>query len=202
VHGPDGVQIPYPEFVPVLSAHDIAKIGQVYAGKLAARAPGAERITDKMPSNFYFLGLIYLALPGAKVIHTNRNPVDTCVSCFSKLFAGEQNQTYDLGELGRYYRAYHSLMAHWRAVLPAGAFLDVQYEEVVADTEGQAKRILDYCGLAWDPGVLNFHRTERPVRTASSSQVRQPIYNSSVARWRNYEKHLTPLLEGLGDLVR
>ena len=166
------------------------------------RAPGAERITDKMPSNFYFLGLIHLALPGAKVIHTNRNAVDTCVSCFSKLFAGEQSQTYDLGELGRYYRAYHGLMAHWREVLPPGAFLDVTYEEVVADTEAQARRILDYCGLEWDARVLDFHRNERPVKTASSSQVRQPIYSSSVARWRNYEKFLGPLLQELGDLAR
>jgi hypothetical protein len=154
-----------------------------------------------MPSNFYFVGLIHLALPGAKILHTRRNPVDTCVSCFSKLFAGEQNQTYDLAELGRYYRAYHRLMAHWRAVLPAGAFLDVQYEDVVADTETQAKRLLEYCGLAWTPRVLDFHRTERPVKTASARQVRQPIYRSSVARWRNYERFLGPLLAELGDLA-
>lgn len=202
VRSKDGTTVPFPEFVPVATPAEIARIGEVYLQKLTRRAPGAERITDKMPSNFYFLGLIHLALPGAKVIHTNRNAVDTCVSCFSKLFAGEQSQTYDLGELGRYYRAYHGLMAHWRAALPAGAFLDVQYEDVVADTEGQARRILDYCGLEWDARVLDFHRTERPVKTASSSQVRQPIYNSSVARWRNYEKFLGPLLQELGDLAR
>jgi hypothetical protein len=201
VRGSDGQQAAYPEFVPVLSASELAKIGEAYATKLAERAPGAERITDKMPSNFYFLGLIHLALPGAKVIHTGRNPVDTCVSCFSKLFAGEQNQTYDLAELGRYYRAYHGLMAHWRAVLPKDAFLDVQYEEVVADTETQARRILDYCELEWSPRVLDFHRTERPVKTASARQVRQPIYGSSVQRWRNYEKFLGPLLNELGDLA-
>jgi tetratricopeptide (TPR) repeat protein len=201
VHGSDGQQVAYPEFVPVLTPAELAKIGQVYVSKLERRAPGAERITDKMPSNFYFLGLVHLALPGAKVIHTKRNPIDTCVSCFSKLFAGEQNQTYDLGELGRYYRAYHELMAHWREILPRGAFLEVQYEEVVRDTEGQAKRILDYCGLEWDPRVLAFHRTERPVKTASARQVRQPIYGSSVARWRNYEKFLEPLLSELGDIA-
>jgi tetratricopeptide (TPR) repeat protein len=202
VRGRDGTQIPFPEFVPAATAEEIARIGEAYLQKLSRHAPGAERITDKMPSNFYFLGLIHLALPGAKVIHTNRNAVDTCVSCYSKLFAGHQDQTYDLGELGRYYRAYHGLMAHWRRVLPQGAFLDVQYEEVVADTEGQARRILDYCGLEWDAKVLDFHRTERPVKTASSSQVRQPIYSSSVARWRNYEKFLGPLLAELGDLAR
>lgn len=201
VRGSDGQQAAYPEFAPILSPSELAKIGEVYAAKLDRHAPGAERITDKMPSNFYFLGLIHLALPGAKVIHTNRNPVDTCVSCFSKLFAGEQSQTYDLAELGRYYRAYHGLMAHWRSVLPKSAFLDVQYEEVVADTEGQARRILDHCGLEWSPQVLDFHRTERPVKTASARQVRQPIYGSSVQRWRNYEKFLTPLLQELGDLA-
>ena len=185
-----------------MSADELRRIGEIYVSRLNRRAPGAERITDKMPSNFYFLGLIHMALPGAKVIHTNRNAVDTCVSCFSKLFAGEQSQTYDLGELGRYYRAYHGVMAHWREVLPAGAFLDVQYEDVVADTEGQARRILDFCGLDWQPRVLDFHRTERPVKTASSSQVRQPIYNSSVARWRNYEPFLGPLLSELGPLAR
>lgn len=202
VRNKDGTQAPHPEFVPVLSASEIGQIGETYLRKLSRHAPNAERITDKMPSNFYFAGLIHLALPGAKIIHTNRNPVDTCVSCFSKLFAGEQPQTYDLAELGRYYRAYHGLMQHWREVLPAGSFLDVVYEEVVADTEGQARRILEYCGLEWDPRVLDFHRTERPVKTASASQVRKPIYSSSVARWRNYEKHLGPLLAELGDLAR
>ncbi len=202
VRNKDGTQAPHPEFVPVLLPAEIAKIGEAYVTKLSRHAHGAERITDKMPSNFYFVGLIHLALPGAKIIHMNRNAVDTCLSCFTKLFAGEQQQTYDLAELGRYYRAYHGLMAHWREVLPPGSFLDVQYEDVVADTEGQARWILDYCGLAWDPRVLEFHRTERPVKTASSSQVRRPIYQSSVARWRNYEKFLEPLTRELGDLAR
>lgn len=201
VRGSDGLQAAYPEFVPVLSPQELAKIGQHYATKLERHAPGAARITDKMPSNFYFVGLIHLALPGATIIHTNRNAVDTCLSCFSKLFAGEQSQTYDLAELGRYYRAYHGLMAHWREVLPKDAFLDVQYEEVVADTEGQARRMLEHCGLEWTPRVLDFHRTERSVKTASARQVRQPIYGSSVARWRNYEKFLGPLLQELGDLA-
>ncbi|MEQ1756006.1 MAG: tetratricopeptide repeat protein [Micropepsaceae bacterium] len=197
-----GNAAPYPEFLPVLKQDEVGKVANSYFRKLAKHAPNAERITDKMPSNFYFAGLIHLAIPNAKIIHTNRSPVDTCVSCFSKLFAGEQSQTYDLGELGRYYRAYHDLMQHWREVLPAGAFLDVQYEEVVADTEGQARRILEYCGLEWDPGVLNFHKNDRPVKTASASQVRKPIYSSSIARWRNYEKHLGPLLQELGPLAR
>ena len=197
-----GNQAPFPEFLPVLKGDELRKIAETYMRKLAKHAPKAERITDKMPSNFYFAGLIHLAMPNAKIIHTNRNPVDTCVSCFSKLFAGEQSQTYELAELGRYYRAYHDLMQHWRDVLPKGAFLDIQYEEVVADTEGQARRILDYCGLEWDPCVLDFHKNERPIKTASASQVRKPIYSSSVARWKNYESHLGPLLAELGDLAK
>ena len=197
-----GNTAPYPEFLPVLKGDELGKIADAYLRRLNAHAPGAERITDKMPSNFYFAGLIHLALPNAKIIHTTRNPVDTCVSCFSKLFAGEQSQTYDLAELGRYYRSYAGLMAHWRKVLPAGAFLDVQYEELVADTEGQARRILAHCSLDWDPRVLDFHKNERPIKTASASQVRKPIYSSSVARWRNYEKHLGPLLAELGDLAK
>ena len=202
VRGRDGKEAPYPEFVPVLTPAELAKIGEAYIRRLDKRAPGAARITDKMPSNFYFVGLIHLALPNAKIIHTNRNPIDTCVSCFSKLFAGEQSQTYNLGEIGRYYRAYHGLMAHWRQVLPPGAFLDVQYEEVVGDVEGQSRRMLEFCGLEWDASVLDFHKHERAVKTASASQVRKPIYESSVARWRNYEKFLGPLVAELGELAR
>ena len=147
-----------------------------------------------MPSNFFFAGIIHLALPNARIIHTVRDPVDTCISCFSKLFTAEQSHTYDLAELGRYHRRYQALMAHWHRVLPEGRILDVRYEDVVADLEGQARRILAHCGLDWDPHCLQFHRTERPVRTASASQVRQPIYRSAIGRWRVYEPYLQPLL--------
>ncbi len=150
-----------------------------------------------MPSNYYFAGLIHLALPNAKIIHTIRDPVDTCISCFSKLFSAEQNHTYDLAELGRYYKRYERLMAHWRKALPPGRILDVRYEDVVADLEGQARRIIAYCGLPWDDRCLSFHETDRPVRTASATQVRQPIYKSAVGRWRVYEQHLGKLLGAL-----
>ena len=153
-----------------------------------AAPASASHITDKMPSNYYFAGLIHLALPNAKIIHSMRDPVDTCISCFSKLFSAEQNHTYDLGELGRYYRRYEQLMAHWRRVLPPRRMLDVRYEDVVADLEGQARRIIAYCGLPWDDRCLSFHETDRPVRTASATQVRQPIYSSAVGRWRVYEE--------------
>jgi hypothetical protein len=117
--------------------------------------------------------LIRLALPNAKIIHTVRDPVDTCVSCFSKLFSAEQNHTYDLGELGRYYRRYERLMAHWHRILPIGGIFDVRYEDVVADLETQARRIIAHCGLSWHPDCLLFHKTDRPVRTASATQVRR-----------------------------
>ena len=151
-----------------------------------------------MPSNYYYLGLIHLALPNARIIHTIRNPVDNCVSCFSKLFTAEQSHTHDLGELGRYYRRYEQLMAHWRRVLPEGSFLDVRYEDVVNDVEGAARRIIAHCDLPWDDRCLSFHETTRPVRTASATQVRQPIYRGAVDRWRVYEAHLQPLLAALG----
>ncbi len=203
VRGADGNAIPYPDFVPALDAAAIRQIGARYVAELKRLAPGAARVTDnhvtdKMPSNFFFCGLIHLALPNAPIIHTVRDPVDTCISCFSKLFTAEQNHTYDLVELGRYYRRYQALMTYWRAVLPNGRILDVRYEDVVADLEGQARRIIAHCGLDWDPRCLEFHRTDRPVRTASATQVRQPIYKSAIGRWRHYQPYLGPLLAELG----
>ena len=140
---------------------------------------GAERVTDKMPSNYYFAGLIHLALPNAKIIHTVRDPVDTCISCFSKLFTAEQNHTYDLGELGRYYRRYERLMAHWRRVLPAGRMLDVRYEDVVADLETQARRIIAYCGL---PGTIAAFRSTRPTGRCAPRARRRCASRSTAAR--------------------
>jgi hypothetical protein len=119
-------------------------------------------------------------------------------SCFSKLFTAEQNHTYDLAELDRHYKRYERLMQHWRRVLPAGSILDVRYEVVVADLKKQAFRIIEHCGLPWDERCLSFHETDRPVRTASATQVRQPLYRSAIGRWRSYEKHLGPLLGALG----
>jgi Sulfotransferase family len=198
VRGPDGNVLPYPDFLPALDATALQQIGARYIAEVRKLAPSGEHVTDKMPSNYYFAGLIHLALPNAKIIHSIRNPVDTCISCFSKLFSAEQNHTYDLAELGRYYKRYQALMAHWRRVLPAESILDVRYEDVVADLERQARRIIDYCSLPWDNRCLSFHETERPVRTASATQVRQPIYKSAVGRWRVYEGQLDPLLRALG----
>jgi hypothetical protein len=138
-----------------------------------------------------------MALPNARIIHMRRDPIDTCLSCFSKRFSSEHAYTYDLVELGRYYRCYEALMEHWRHVLPQGAILDVHYEEVVADLESQARRMLAFCGLEWDDACLAFHKTERTVRTASATQVRQPIYKTSVGRWRPDPEWLTLL--GVGS---
>ncbi|MGB6921358.1 MAG: sulfotransferase, partial [Methylovirgula sp.] len=198
VRGPDGRTIPYPEFAPALDRPALTGIGARYLSAVNECAPKGERVTDKMPSNYYFAGLIHLALPNARIIHTVRNPVDTCISCFSKLFSGAHNHTYDLGELGRYYKRYERLMAHWRRVLPDARILDVRYEDVVLNLEAEARRIISYCGLPWNDRCLAFHETDRPVRTASATQVRQPIYKRAVGRWHDYEEFLGPLLTALG----
>ena len=161
----------------------------------------AAHITDKMPSNFCFVGLIHLALPNARVIHVTRDPLDTCLSCFSRLFSAEQNHTYDLAELGRFYRKYAELMAHWRKVLPEERMLELRYEDVIADLEGEARRMIAYCGLDWSESCLSFHETDRPVKTASASQVRRPIYKTAKNRSRHYRENLAPLIAELGDLA-
>jgi tetratricopeptide (TPR) repeat protein len=196
--GPQGNHVAYPELVPALDAATVGNIGARYLAKIRELAPDASHITDKNLSNYYFAGLIHLALPNARIIHTVRDPIDTCVSCFSKLFEAEQNYTYNLAELGRYYRCYGQLMAHWHSVLPLGRILDVRYEDLIADLEGQARRIIGHCRLDWNARCLSFHLTDRPVRTESAIQVRQPIYTNAVGRWRVYEEFLTPLLAALG----
>jgi len=191
----------FPDNMSRLDRGRMAAWGEEYVAGLRRRAPEARRITDKTPRNFLAVGLIHLMLPDAKIIHVNRNPVDTCLSCFTTLFNHGQEHTYDLAELGRYYAGYARLMRYWRKVLPEGAFLEVQYEDIVADQEGQARRLIEYCGLEWDDACLDFHENRRAVHTASMTQVRQPIYRSSVERWRRYEKFLGPLFGALGDLA-
>jgi len=193
---------PYPESVSGLSGGALRQIARSYLDLLPPLAGGKKRITDKMPGNFLMIGLIRLILPNARIIHTVRNPIDTCVSCYSKPFvSGHLDFSYDLGELGRYYRGYSELMAHWRNVLPPDAMLDVAYEDVVDDLEGQARRLIDYCGLPWDDRCLDFHHTSRPVSTASAVQVRQPLFRSSLQRWRKYEAGLGPLLRELKSVM-
>ena len=141
-----------------------------------------------------------LALPNARFINARRHPLDTCLSCYKQLFARGQPFTYDLVEIGEYYLEYDRMMAHWSAVLP-GRVLDVQYEDVVADLQGQVRRMLDFCGLSWEDACLRFHETERAIRTASSEQVRRPIYDSSIGIWRHYERELAPLIDVLAPLL-
>ena len=155
---------------------------------------------DKLPNNFLYVGLILLAMPNAKIINTVRNPMDNCFGCFKQLWAEGQNFTYDLEDLGRYYRDYHRLMAHWQAIFGDKIF-SVNYEAVVANLETNVQELLDYCGLPMEEQCLRFHETERAVNTASSEQVRQPIYSSAVAYWRHFEEHLQPLKDALGDLA-
>jgi tetratricopeptide (TPR) repeat protein len=189
----------FPDFVPALDGETIRSIGETYLTSIAKLAPSnKERITDKMLSNFWNVGLIHLVFPNAAILHTTRNPIDNCVSIFSLNFKEVIPYAYDLAELGRFYMHCRGLMEHWHRVLPPGRVLDVQYEDTVADLEGQARRIVAHCGLPWDDRCLSFHKTERPVRTASLAQVRQPIYKSSVDRWRVYEEFLGPLLKELG----
>ena len=195
----DGAPIDYPEGVPELPGAILRGIGSRYHERLRRRAPAALRISDKMPSNWFFTGLIRLALPNARIIHVCRDAVDTCLSCFfTELLPVGHEWSYELGELGRHYRAYATTMAHWRAVLPPEAMLEVRYEDVVVDLERQARRILAYCGLAWNEACLNFHRVQRPVKSASAAQVRRPLYQSSVGRWRVHAERLLPLLDALG----
>lgn len=191
----DGLR--FPDDAAAITARQARQLGSDYLDAIGAQSPAARRVTDKLPGNFRLIGLIRLALPNARIIHTRRNPLDTCVSCFSSLFTGHQPFTYDLGELWRYYRAYAALMRHWREVLPAAAMIEVDYERVVADLAGETRRILAFCDLPWNTACLAFHRTARPVRTRSRSQVRQPLYHRSVGRWQAYGEWLGPLREAL-----
>ena len=187
----------YPADLASLPPDTLRRFGGFYATRIGSLAPQAKRIVDKLPANFRHLGLIHLALPNAHIIHIQRDPLDTCFSCYSKLFASGLNYTYDLGELGRYYKAYAALMAHWRAVLPQDVMLEVQYETLVGHFAEEAKRIVAFCGLEWDERCLTFYETKRAVRTLSEFQVRQPLFKSSIGRWRYYEKWLQPLIDAL-----
>jgi tetratricopeptide (TPR) repeat protein len=191
----------FPECIPALDGVTLRRIGHSYLGRLPALANDKIRIVDKNLNNFLRVGLIRLILPNARIIHSVRHPIDTCASCYSKLFTEGIHFSYDMAELACYYRCYRELMTHWRSVLSPGAMLDVSYEDLVDDLEGQARRLIDYCGLPWDERCINFHATNRPVKTASAVQVRQPLFRGSLQRWHKYEAGLAPLLCELGDLI-
>ncbi len=179
---------------------DMQRLGEAYLARLPALGAGQTRITDKLPANFIHARLIHAALPGARIIHVMRDPADTCVSCFSKLFDVGQEFTYDLAELGRYYVAYRRLMDVWRQELPPASFTEITYETLVGDLEGEMHRLLSFCGLEWDPACLAFHKTPRIVQTASATQVRKPLYASSIGRAQEVRSHIAPLLTELAKL--
>lgn len=192
----------YPEILSDMSAEQMLAIGESYLYHTRPHREAAlPFFTDKMPANFPHVGLIHMALPNARIIDARRHPLDTCIGNFRQLFAQGKNMTYDLYELAEYYLEYDRIMAHWDTVLP-GRVLRVRYEDVVADLEGQTRRLLEYCGLPWEDECLSFYRNERPVNTASSEQVRQPIYADSVGYWKNYESQLDEIQEILAPVIR
>ncbi|MFI4898860.1 MAG: sulfotransferase [Phycisphaerales bacterium JB059] len=190
---------------------DPARYTPASIGRLAQRVrqgyaslqpdPGADaRVTDKQPYNFYYLPLIARLLPGAKVIHCVRSPMDTCLSCFTQNFAGAHPYTTDLSWLGRYYRDYHRLMEAWKSIAEPDV-LDLKYEDTVREPETTLRRVVGFLGLPWDERMLRFHESERAVATSSRQQVRQPLYTSSVNRAQRFGEALAPLREALGDLA-
>ena len=171
------------------------KLGESYLKVLQQHSPDAQRVVDKSTFNTDHLGLIHLVLPKARIIYVQRDPLDTCLSCYFQDFANVASFTMDLSDLAHYYQEHQRLISHWRQVLPLEALLVVPYAELVADPETWSRRIIEFIGLEWDPRCLQSHKTQRPVLTASNWQVRQPVYSRSVGRWRNYEKFIRPLLQ-------
>ena len=192
----------FPEGVVFLSEEACTQLARRYVQRVGELSGGADFVTDKMPQNFQFLGLIAMLFPGAKVIHCVRDPLDTCLSCYFKFFRYLHNSplafTTDLTNLGAYYRQYQRLMQHWKAVLDI-PMLDISYEMMVENQEDATRELLSFCGLPWDERCLKFYDSRRDVATASYNQVRQPIYRKSVQRWKHYEQYLEPLKKALSD---
>ncbi len=191
----------YPAVLGELSAEQLESMGQAYLDDTLIHRGSAPRFIDKMPNNFRHIGLIHLILPNARIIDARREPMACCFSSFKQLFSSGQEFTYGLREIGQYYRDYVRLMDHWDRVLP-GKILRVQYEDTVADLESQVHRILEFCQLPFEQACVDFHQTRRSIRTASSEQVRQPIFTSGLEYWKAFDPWLGPLREALGeDLV-
>ena len=199
-HNKDNVHRVYPKVLETLEDADFRRLGEKYLADTRVYRSGKAFFIDKMPNNFRHIGLIHLMLPNAKIIDARREPMACCFSNFKQLFASGQDFTYSIEDIARYYRTYIELMDHWESVLP-GRVLRVQHEDVVDNLETNVRRILDYCGLPFEPGCVEFHKTKRSVRTASSEQVRQPIFRDGLDQWRNFEPWLSPLKSHLGELV-
>lgn len=193
-------QLRYPGVLADLPVEEFARLGRKYLEDTLIYRTGRPRFIDKMPNNFRHLGLVHLMLPNAKIIDARREPMACCFGNLKQLFARGQEFTYSVDDIARYYRTYLELMAHWDAVLP-GRILRVHHEDVVEDLEGSVRRLLEFCELPFEPSCLEFHRTERSVRTASSEQVRQPIYREGLEQWRHYEPWLGELRRALGDAL-
>ncbi|MCP5371438.1 MAG: sulfotransferase [Hyphomicrobiales bacterium] len=191
--------MPYPGGVGLLNPDQARHLAGQYMGMVGAGAPGgAATVTDKLPDNVLHLNLIARLVPGARVVHCRRDPRDVGLSCFFQMFQEPHPWAYDLAHVGRFVRAHERLAAHWAAHPPL-PLLDLAYADLVADTEAQVRRLLAFCGLDWDPACLDFHRSTRAVATASALQVREPIHDRSVGRWRHYAAHIGPLLDALAD---
>jgi tetratricopeptide (TPR) repeat protein len=190
----------YPGVLAGMQGEAFRRLGEKYLRDTRVYRSGKPRFIDKMPNNFRHLGLIHLMLPNATIIDARREPMACCFSNLKQLFAAGQEFAYSIEDIARYYRTYLDLMRHWDDVLP-GRVLRVHHEDVVDDLEGSVRRILDFCGLPFEPACLQFHKTERSVRTASSEQVRRPIFRDGLDQWTHYADHLAPLREMLGDAL-
>jgi hypothetical protein len=188
---PDSENPRYPKVLAELKPAEFRKLGEKYLAEAGSYRTGKPRFIDKMPNNFRHLGLIHLILPNAKIIDARRNAMACCFSNFKQLFAAGQDFTYGLEEIGRYYRTYVELMSHWESVLP-GKVLRVEHEAVVEDLDASVRRILEFCGLEFEPQCVEFYKTERSIRTASSEQVRRPIFKEGLDQWRHFEPWLGP----------
>ncbi|MDH3742150.1 MAG: sulfotransferase, partial [Hyphomicrobiales bacterium] len=191
---------PFPYWIADVDEDQLTRLSGKYISSIRAGAPKRAHVTDKMLTNFKLLGLIAMIMPNAKVVHVRRNPLDCCLSCYCQPFTSGSLFSYDLTELGRYYQGYHGLMTHWQQVLPDDFLMTIDYEDIVENPEDNTRAIIDHCGLEWDDNCLDFQNTNRQVKTASATQVRQKLYSTSIGRWKNYEAHLTPLIEALGPL--
>ena len=186
------------QLVALSTGVNFTELGEAYIASTRPYTGHTKRFIDKLPLNFLYAGLIHLALPNAKIINLKRHPLDTCYAIYKQLFIDGYPFSYDLEELGRYFIAYHRLMEHWNKVMP-GVIHTVVYEDLVADVEGESRRLLEFCGLEWQAQCLKFYASKEASTTASTVQVRQPVYQSSVAKWRRYEKQLGPLIRVLED---
>jgi Sulfotransferase family len=183
-----------------MTPEDVRQLGEKFIDDTRVYRTGKPFFIDKMPNNFRHIGLIHLILPHAKIIDARRNAMACCFSNFKQLFASGQEFTYGIEDIARYYRTYLALMNHWNAALP-GQILKIDHEDIVEDLESNVRRLLDFCGLEFESACLDFHKTERSVRTASSEQVRQPIFREGLDQWKNFEPWLGPLKTALGDAL-